>query len=115
MRKENALIDYAFCKKARARSGRRVGDGTAVMSVSRGADEREPTAHKPTTSVRPSGSSVNPEGRIGAEGLLLRQPVFVAEAFGERRHVAAYLFIGDLRVDLGSKNIGVSQHLRYGL
>ena len=47
MRKENALIGYAFCKKARARSGRSVGDGAAVVSVSRGADEREPTARKP--------------------------------------------------------------------
>ena len=37
MRKENALIGYAFCKKARARSGRWVGDGAAVMSVSRGS------------------------------------------------------------------------------
>ena len=65
--------------------------------------------------MRPEGSSVNPEGRTRAEGLLLRQTVFVAEAFGERRHVAAYLFIGDLRVDLGGENIGVPQHLRYGL
>lgn len=44
---KNALIGYAFCKKARARSGRSVGDGAAVVSVSRGADEREPTARKP--------------------------------------------------------------------
>jgi len=37
MREENALIGYAFCKKARVRSGRSVGDGAAVMSVSRGS------------------------------------------------------------------------------
>ena len=47
MRKENALIGYAFCKKARARSGRSMGDGAGVVSVSRGADERDPTARKP--------------------------------------------------------------------
>ena len=47
MRKENALIGYAFCKKARARSGRWVSDSAAAVSVSREADEREPTARKP--------------------------------------------------------------------
>lgn len=105
MRKENALIGYAFCKKARARSGRWVGDGAAAVSVRRGADEREPTACKPAAPVRPSGSSINPEGRTRAEGLLLCQSVLVAEAFGKRRHVAADLFIGDLRVDLGGLDI----------
>ena len=74
-------------------------------------DEREPTARKPAAPVRLSGSSINPEGRIGAEGLLLRQTVFVAEAFGERRHVAAYLFIGDLRVDLGGLDVRM-QHMK---
>lgn len=38
MRKENALIGYAFCKKARARSGRSLGDSAAVVSVSRGGE-----------------------------------------------------------------------------
>lgn len=47
---------------------------------------------------------VKSRGR-GADGLLLRQSVLVAEAFGMRRHVAAYLFIGDLRVDLGGLDI----------
>ena len=77
-------------------------------------DEREPTARKPAAPVRPSGSSINPEGRIGAEGLLLRQTVFVAEAFGERRHVAAYLFIGDLRVNLGGLDVRVTQQTTDG-
>ena len=64
--------------------------------------------------MRPEGSSVNPEGRTRAEGLLLRQTVFVAEAFGERRHVAAYLFIGDLRVDLGGLDVRMPQHAADG-
>ena len=114
MRKENALIGYAFCKKARARSGRSVGDGAAVMSVSRGADERKPTARKPAAPVRPSGSSINPEGRIGAEGLLLRQTVLVAQTLGKSRHVAAYLFIGDLRVNLGGLDVRVPENPAYG-
>ena len=65
--------------------------------------------------MRPEGSPENPIGRTRAYGLLLRQTVFVAQTFGKRRHVAAYLFIGDLRIDLGGENIGVPQHLRYGL
>lgn len=64
--------------------------------------------------MRPEGSSVNPEGRTRAEGLLLRQTVFVAEAFGERRHVAAYLFIGDLRVDLGGLDVRMPQQAADG-
>lgn len=35
IRKENALIGYAFCKKAWARSGRWAGDGAAVVPVSK--------------------------------------------------------------------------------
>ena len=82
------------------RRGREAADLWATVPAScpsAGAgDERKPTARKPAALVRPEGSSVNPEGRTRAEGLLLRQTVFVAEAFGKRRHVAAYLFIGDL-------------------
>lgn len=69
--------------------------------------ESEPTIRKPFASVRPAGSSKNPKGRTGAEGLLFRQPVFVAQTLGKYRHVTAYLFIGDLRVNLGGENIGV--------
>ena len=105
MRKENALIGYAFCKKARARSGRWVDDGAAVVSVSRGTPMKENRRPASPCPVRPAGSTINPEGRARAEGLLLRQSVLVAEAFGKRRHVAADLFIGDLRVDLGGLDI----------
>ena len=64
--------------------------------------------------MRPAGSSKNPKGRTGAEGLLLRQSVLVAETFGERRHVAAYLFIGDLRVDLGGLDVRMPQQAADG-
>lgn len=64
--------------------------------------------------MRPSGSSINPEGRTRAEGLLLCQSVLVAEAFGKRRHVAADLFIGDLRVDLGGLDIRMTQQTTDG-
>lgn len=59
--------------------------------------------------MRPLGFLEDPAGRTGAEGLLFRQPVLVAKAFGKRRHVAAYLFIGDLRVDLGGLDIRMTQ------
>lgn len=77
-------------------------------------DEREPTARKPAAPVRLSGSSINPEGRIGAEGLLLRQTVLVAQTLGKSRHVAAYLFIGDLRVNLGGLDVRVTQQTTDG-
>ena len=94
--------------KRRGREAADLWETVPVWCPSAGeADEREPTARKPFAPVRPAGSSKNPKGRTGAEGLLLRQSVFVAEAFGKRRHVAAYLFIGDLRVNLGGENIGV--------
>ena len=46
--------------------------------------------------------------------MLLCQPVLVAEAFGKRRHVAADLFIGDLRVDLGGLDIRMTQQTTDG-
>lgn len=74
-------------------------------------ENRHPGSPAP---VCAEGSSINPEGRTGADGLLLRQSVFVAEAFGERRHVAAYLFIGDLRVDLGGLDVRMPQQTTDG-
>lgn len=95
------------------RRGREAADLWATVPLScpsaKETYEREPTARKPFAPVRPAGSSINPEGRIGAEGLLFRQPVLVAEAFGKRRHIAAYLFIGDLRVDLGGLDVRMTQ------
>lgn len=62
----------------------------------------------------PGGILRKSRRRTRAEGLLLRQTVFVAEAFGERRHVAAYLFIGDLRVDLGGLDVRMPQQAADG-
>ena len=64
--------------------------------------------------MRPEGSSENPIGRTRAYGLLLRQTVFVAQTFGKRRHVAAYLFIGDLRVNLGGLDVRMPQQATDG-
>lgn len=70
-------------------------------------EKRQPAS--PFAPVRPEGSSENPIGRTGAERLLFRQPVLVAQTLGKCRHVAAYLFIGDLRVNLGGLDVRMPQ------
>ena len=60
---ENSLISYAFCKKARARSGRVVDDDAVVMPVGRRNLRERSDDPKACAPVRPEGSSRNPIGR----------------------------------------------------
>lgn len=103
MRKENALIGYAFCKKARARSGRSVGDGAAVVSVSRGADEREPTARKPAAPLRPERSRLISQGALGR--MTLQRHILC-----DSLHIPQDRRIKNPGIVAGHLRIGVSEH-----
>lgn len=103
MRKENALIGYAFCKKARARSGRSVGDGAGVVSVSRGADEREPTARKPAAPLRPERSRLISQGALGR--MTLQRHILC-----DGLHIPQDRRIKNPGIVAGHFRIGVSEH-----
>lgn len=81
MRKENALIGYAFCKKARARSGRSVGDGAGDLSVcklrehynqpifgGRMNSEKSDDARLPAAPLCPERSHLISQGALGRKG-----------------------------------------------
>ena len=60
-----------------------MGDGAAVVSVSRGTPMKENRRPASPCPVRPAGSSINPEGRTRAEGLY--SAMFLATACMSRK------------------------------